>query len=130
VGGHEVKLVDTSSWVEYLRQLESPASQRVESLVLDGEAAWCDMTAVELWNGTRGAREKRELAELEKEIILLPVNAGVWQVARKLALRCREAGFTLPTSDIVIAACAAHHKAELEHCDRHFDKILPLAAKL
>ena len=125
-----MKLVDTSSWVEYLRQLKSPATDRVGSLLLDDEAAWCDMTAVELWNGARGAREKRELAELEKEITLLPVNAEVWQLARKLARGCREAGLSLPANDIVIAACATHHEVDLEYCDHHFDKILPIAVKL
>ena len=75
---------------------------------------------------TRGKRKTR-IGRVGKGNHSLPVNAGVWQAARKLALRCREAGFTLPTSDTVIAACAAHHKAELEHCDSHFDKILPLA---
>jgi predicted nucleic acid-binding protein len=130
MGGHKVKLVDTSSWVDYLRQNESAAGRRVEELVLAGEAAWCDMTAVELWNGTRGEREKRELALLEKDITLCPVDAEAWHVARKLAVRCRESGFTLPASDIVIAACAARHGLELEHCDKHFEKIMPIAAKL
>jgi predicted nucleic acid-binding protein len=125
-----VKLVDTSSWIEYLRQLESAASHRVEELVLDGEAAWCDMTAIELWNGTRGAREKRDLAELEKEISLVAIDAGVWQIARKLARGCRGAGLTFPDSDIVIAACAVYYELEMEYCDSHFDKILPVAAKL
>jgi predicted nucleic acid-binding protein len=130
VGGDEVKLVDTSSWVEYLRELDSAAGRRVEDLVLDGEAGWCDMTAVELWNGTRGEREKRELAELEKDIVLFSVDAEAWRVARKLAVSCRASGFTMPTNDIVIAACAARHGLELEHCDRHFEKIMPIAAKL
>jgi predicted nucleic acid-binding protein len=102
----------------------------VEALVLDNEAAWCDMTLVELWNGVRGAKEKRELAELEGEINLLPVDAGVWRLARKIALLCREEGLTVPSSDIVIAACAANYKVDLEHCDRHFDKILPIAEKV
>ena len=76
-----MKLVDTSSWVEYLRELESEASDRVEGLVLAGEASWCEMTLVELWNGARGAREKGELAELAKEITLLPVHGPVWKTA-------------------------------------------------
>ncbi len=125
-----MKLVDTSSWIEYLRELESEASERVEDLVLAGEASWCEMTLVELWNGARGARERSELAELEKEITLLSVHSPVWKTARKLARRCREAGVTVPASDIVITACAANHGVELEHCDGHFDKILPIAAKL
>jgi predicted nucleic acid-binding protein len=130
MGGSEMKLVDTSSWVDYLRNLDTPASRRVEELLLNEEAGWCDMTAIELWNGTRGDREKRDLAALENEITLFPVDTGVWQIARKLALQCKSNGLTAPVSDIVIAACSHHYGLELEHCDRHFEKILPIAAKL
>ena len=125
-----MKLVDTSSWVEYLRDRESEAGDAVEVLVLSGEAAWCDMTLVELWHGARGAKEKRDLAEMEKEIERVPVDAAAWRLASKLALRCREKGISVPASDLVIAACAVTHKLELEHCDKHFDDILPLAKSL
>lgn len=130
MGVGEVKLIDTSSWVEYLRMPNSETSDRVEDLVLAGEAFWCEMTMVELWNGARGAREKTELSALEKEITLLPIHAPVWKTARELARRCRQAGLTVPSSIVVIAACALNHGVELEHCDRHFDKILPIAGKL
>ncbi|MBI2925999.1 MAG: PIN domain-containing protein [Verrucomicrobia bacterium] len=125
-----MRLVDTSSWVEYLRDRASEAGDRVEVLVLSGEASWCDMTLVELWHGVRGSKEKRELAEMEREIDHVPVDAEVWRLASKLALRCREKGITVPVSDIVIAACAVTHKLELEHCDKHFDDIFPLAKSL
>jgi predicted nucleic acid-binding protein len=125
-----MKLVDTSSWVEYLRDRESEAGDAVEVLVLSGEAAWCDMTLVELWHGVRGTKEKRELAEMEKEIERVDVNRDVWLLASRLALRCREKGVTVPASDIIIAACATHHRLDLEFCDGHFDAILPLANTL
>jgi predicted nucleic acid-binding protein len=125
-----MKLVDTSSWVEYLRGLESEAGKRIEVLVLSRQAAWCDMTLVELWQGVRGAKEKRELAEMEKEIDLVPVNPSVWRLASQLALRSREKGITAPLSDIVIAACAVAHDLELEHCDKHFNDLLPIAKSL
>jgi hypothetical protein len=98
--------------------------------VLRGEAAWCNITLVELWHGVRGAKEKRELAEMENEIERIPVDAEVWRMASKLALRCREKGLTVPISDIVTAACAVRRGLELEHCDKHFDDILPLAKSL
>lgn len=125
-----MKLIDTSSWVEYLRNRDSEAGDSVEVLVLSGDAAWCDLTLVELWLGVRGTREKRELAEMENEIARVPVNAEVWQLAKRLALRCREKGWTVPISDLVIAACAVAHHLDLEHCDQHFEEILPLAKTL
>ena len=122
-----MKLIDTSSWIEYLRDRESEAGDTVEVLVLSGEAAWCDMTLVELWHGVRGAKEKRKLAEMEAEIERIPVNAEVWRLSSKLALRCREKSITAPVSDIVIAACAVTHDLEMEYCNGHFDDILPIA---
>ena len=122
-----MKLVDTSSWVEYLRDRESAVGDNIEALVLSGQAAWCDMTLVELWQGVRGTKEKRELAELENEIERVPVDAAVWRLASKLALRCREKGINVPVREIIIAACAVTCALELEHCDKHFNDILPLA---
>lgn len=125
-----MKLIDTSSWVEYFRERESEAGDNVETLVLSGEAAWCDITLVELWHGVRGTKEKRELAEMENEVERIPVDSAVWRLASKLALRCREKGLTVPISDIVTAACAITHGLELEHCDKHFNDLLPLAKSI
>lgn len=125
-----MKLVDTSSWVEYLRDRQSAIGDSVEALVLSGEAAWCDITLVELWHGVCGMKEKRDLAEMEKAIERVPVDAPVWQLASRLALRCRENGLTVPISDIITAACATTHSLELEHCDKHFNGLLPLAKSL
>ena len=123
-------LVDASSWIEFLRGRDSAPGQRVKHLLARGEAAWCDMTLVELWNGAQGQVEKKVLKELEAELRIYPVNEQVWASARLLAQRCREKGVTASTPDIVIAACAANNKLSLEHCDSHFDKVLPIAAKL
>ena len=130
MGDGQMTLVDASSWIEFLRGRESTASQRVKSLLARGAAAWCDMTLVELWNGAQGHVEKEVLEELEEELRLYPVNEQVWTSARILARRCREKGITVSTADIIVAACAANNKLSLEHCDSHFDKILPVAAKL
>ena len=130
MGGEAMTLVDASSWIEFLRGRDSVSGQRVKTLLARGDAAWCDMTLVELWNGAQGHVEKNALEELEDELRLYPVNEQVWASARILARRCREKGITASTADIVVVACAANHKLPLEHCDSHFDKILPVAAKL
>jgi predicted nucleic acid-binding protein len=130
MGGEAMTLVDASSWIEFLRGRDSVSGQRVKTLLARGDAAWCDMTLVELWNGAQGITEKKALEELDEELRLYPVNEQVWASARLRARRCREKGVTAPSPDIVIAACAANNKLRLEHCDGHFDKILPIAAKL
>jgi len=125
-----VKLVDASSWIEFLRGRTSDSSLRVKTLLARGEAAWCDLTLVELWNGARGPAEHGVLESLEGEVRLYPITEPGWAGACELARRCRRKGLTVPSADIVIVSCAAVHKLELEHCDKHFDDILPLAKAL
>lgn len=125
MGESEIVLIDTSSWIEALRFTgKTEVRQRVLNLMIDGRAAWCDMVAVELWNGARGDYEKQKLSELEKEITCLETTPDVWRKARILAQKCRQAGRTVPSADLVIAACALFHHAEIEHCDAHIDFIL------
>ena len=130
MGDRPMTLVDSSSWIEFLRGRASEPSQRVKAMLACGIAAWCELTLVELWNGAQGHVEKKALEELEAEVRLYAVNEQVWAKARLLARRSREKGITATSGDIVVAACAANYGLELEHCDSHFDKILPIANKL
>jgi hypothetical protein len=129
MGKDKAVLIDTSSWIEALRfSGKEDIRQKVMSLMIDGRAVWCDMVAVELWNGARGDYEKQKLSELEKEITCLETSPDVWHLARILAQKCRQAGQTVPSSDLVITACALFHQAEIEHCDAHIDFILKFHA--
>jgi len=123
-------LVDASSWIEFLRGRASEPSQRVKTLLARDSAGWCELTLVELWNGAQGHVEKKVLEELEAEVKLYAVNEQVWAKARLMARRSREKGITATSGDIVVAACAANYALDVEHCDSHFDKILPVAKKL
>jgi predicted nucleic acid-binding protein len=115
-----VKLIDTSSWVDALRRDGDPAIKaRVAALLRDGTAAWCDMVRLELWNGLRGVSERKQMQELEADVILLVTTDAVWTKARLLAQRARGKGVTVPGADLVIAACAWEHGVEMEHDDRH-----------
>lgn len=127
----KMTLIDTSSWVEALRSKGDPATRnRVKDLIEEDEAVWCEVILVELWNGARGDYEKRMLRELEKEIRSLEIDSGVWRLSRRLAEACRTKGRTVPVVDLMIAACALYHKADLEYCDNHFDTILQVHSQL
>jgi len=119
-----MKLVDTSSWIHSLRpDGDAAVRRRVESLVRSGEACWCPMVRLELWNGARGKHESRVLRDLEERLQELEIGPEVWETARDLALKARGGGFTIPATDILIAACARRHGAGIEHADEHFDML-------
>ena len=115
-------LVDTSAWIESLRPSGDRAvAERVRSLLVNGDAAWCAMVRLELWNGARGDHEKAVLRDMEKNLIELQMPLAVWDLAFELARKARSAGHTIPPTDILITACARHHKLAVEHKDSHFD---------
>ncbi len=120
-------LIDTSAWIEFFRSQGSVEMRgRVTSLVKEGEAAWCEMIRLELWNGARGSREIKELEKMDVSATLLTITSEIWRLADSLASKARLAGKTFPASDLLIAACARFHEAEIVHKDRHFDQIRAL----
>lgn len=99
---------------------------RVENALREGGACWCPVVRLELWNGAGGERERKVLRDLERVLPELSIDTEVWHAAYELARRARAAGVTIPASDLLIAACCRHHRAELETSDNDFDKIANL----
>lgn len=123
-------LIDTSCWIEALRNEGNPAiQQQVKHLLLSGEAAVCDMILLELWNGARGQYQKDQLRRLETTLIHLPIDKAVWDKTKELASLCREKGLNVPATDLLIVAISLRHDAPLVHADRHFDLVLNAVTK-
>ena len=122
-----MKLIDTSSWIDAMRRDGDPIVRgRVQALMQSGEAAWCDFVRLELWNGLRGAAERRQMEALEADVTLLPTTDAVWSGARELARRARAEGLTVPGADLLIAASAWVHGVEMEHDDAHLTALAAL----
>jgi predicted nucleic acid-binding protein len=123
-------LIDTSSWIHFLRPDGDLAVRaRVDAALRAGDARWCPLIRLELWNGAGGERERKVLREFERLIPELSIDAETWSDACDLARRCRAAGVTVPAADLLIAACARHHGAQLEHADGDFDAIARVCAR-
>ena len=117
-------LVDTSSWIHFLRpDGDATVRARVSAALEAGVACWCPVVRLELWHGANGEREKKVLREFERLIPELPMTTEVWIDAYESARRCRKAGVTVPATDLLIDACAVHHGAELEQADGDFGMI-------
>ena len=86
-----------------------------------GDACWCPIVQLELWNGARGGSEQRALRRFTVVLPDLPLDAKVWSAAYDLARRARSRGVTAPAADIVVAACAHRHGAALESADKDFE---------
>ena len=123
-------LVDTSAWIHFLRpDGDAAVRARVAALLQAGTARWCPLVRLELSNGAGGDREKKVLREFERLVPELTITPDVWDKAHALARRCRAAGVSAPATDVLIAACAHHHGARLEHGDSDFDRITTVAGQ-
>ena len=123
-------LVDTSSWIHFLRpDGDLDVRARVDAALRAGTARWCPLVRLELWNGAGGERERKVLREFERLIPELAIDVEIWSEACDLARRCRAAGVSVPAADLLIAASARHHGAQLEHADGDFDAIARVCAR-
>ena len=120
-------LIDTCSWIHSLRRNGDPAvRERVQRIVLSGEAAWCPQVRLELWNGVGSDEDRQTLKRWEQTLPELDITPEVWELACELASRCRAKGRTVPHGDVVIAACARHHGVAIETTDKHFEWLTKL----
>ena len=120
-------LVDSSSWIHFLRPNGDPkVRSRVEAALTSGEACWCPLVRLELWNGAAGDRDRKSLRDFEDVLLELAIDDDVWAGAYELARRARSAGVSVPATDILIAACARRHGADLETADVDFERLTAL----
>ena len=104
-----------------LRPSGDPAVRaRVHAALISGQACWCPLVQLELWNGARGRQEHRVLRDFARTLPDLAMDDVVWQAAYDMARRARAQGITVPATDVAIAACALRHGAALETADADF----------
>ena len=114
-------LVDTSAWVEYLRDTRSPTCIRVGEL-LGADLATCDVVRMELLAGARDEQHRRDLRRLVARAALVPMEPGDFDQAAALYRRCRSRGETVRVLiDCLIGALAIRTDLSVLHCDADFD---------
>ncbi len=115
-------LIDTSAWVEFLRNTRSPICERVDALLDREEIAVCDAVRMEVLAGARDERHLSSLRRLLARAIILPTVPGDFDEAAVLYRRCRREGETVrKLLDCFIGAIAIRADAAVLHNDSDFD---------
>ena len=114
-------LVDSSAWIEFLRDTGSEVSTLVEHS-LEGEAAVCDAVRMEIFAGARSESHLITLRSLLERAVLIPTLTSDYEDAAVLYRRCRAEGETVRNLiDCLIAAVAIRINAPVLHRDADFD---------
>ncbi len=113
--------VDTSAWIEFLRDTGSPACLAVDRL-LGSELVICDVVSMEVLAGARDDLHLLQLRGLLARATSEPVTSEDYEQGASLYRRCRRRGETVRKMlDCLIAAVAIRHRVPLLHADADFD---------
>lgn len=113
-------LVDTSAWVEFLRDTGSPVCEEVDRLVEAG-AYITDPISMEVLAGARDDHHLRNLRGLLARAEFLRCESGDYESAALLYRSTRSRGHTVrKLIDCLIAAVAIRHDVAVLHADVDF----------
>lgn len=116
-------LVDTSAWIEFLRNTGSSACVLVDE-VLAEEVAICDPVRMEVLAGARDETHLSNLRSLLARTMQIETMASDYDDAAALYRRCRRQGETIRRlTDCLIAAVAIRTSAPILHSDDDFERL-------
>jgi predicted nucleic acid-binding protein len=128
-----VVLVDSTVWIDLLRERTAAQVSLLKRLLQSGEAAIAPVILQEL---LQGASNPESFERLRRHFAALPllepqIRGATHVAAAALYARCRWRGFT-PRSphDCLIAQLAIEHKVPLLHDDRDFEALAEVEPKL
>jgi predicted nucleic acid-binding protein len=118
-----VIVIDTSAWIEFLRDTGSAVCNAVDDL-LDGDIAICDAISMEVLAGARDASHLVELRRLLARATVLPITPASYDHASAVFRTCRLRGETVrKLIDCLIAAVAIESEAAVLHADADFETL-------
>jgi len=121
-----VILVDSSAWIEFLRETGSPVHHQLRSMLESGRSlAWTDVVGMEILAGSRDDADRDRLRRLLYGRHFLPVDGpNDYESAADLYRLCRAGGETpRKLSDCLIAAVAIRNDAQVLSNDSDFEVI-------
>ncbi|MDA1073383.1 MAG: PIN domain nuclease [Proteobacteria bacterium] len=114
-------LIDTSAWIEFLRDTGSPACEHVDQALSD-EIAVADPIRMEVLAGARDEQHLVALRRLLARGTQLHADPTDFEQAAILYRHCRARGETVrKLIDCLIAAIAIRNEIALLHQDADFD---------
>ncbi|OIN94189.1 MAG: VapC toxin family PIN domain ribonuclease [Anaerolineae bacterium CG1_02_58_13] len=116
-------VVDTSVWVDYTRDLETPQTAWLEAELGRNHLAITDLILCEILQGVRDDKEYRETRETLFQLEIFPTGGtNLALAAVDNYRRLRKKGLTVrKTIDCLIATFCILNGHSLLHSDRDFD---------
>lgn len=119
-----VILADSSAWIDYLRERDSPARPALRAAISAGIAVICEPVWAELLGGARDDRNQIRLERTLAGFSMIPTLREDWETAATIGRMTRRNGVTVRSFlDCLIAGIALRSDATLLHSDGDFERI-------
>lgn len=117
-------LVDTSVWVDFFNNYESPFAETLTGLIKEhNRVVICGLILQEVLQGIKDGRKHKTTRERLERLPFINTDKKTYLLAADLYRRLRRKGLTVPPVDVTIAAIAITSSIPLYTKDAHFWKI-------
>lgn len=113
-------LPDSALWIDFTRAKTAQAvKQQIAPYLASRHTVLCEPVRFEVLRGERKT-DRLKTEALLNTVPMVPTPEGLWQDAERFGQLCQDAGLTVPPLDLLIAAVAVRHRAEVVTFDEHF----------
>ena len=116
-------VVDSTLWIDFFRGSNEPGRAALRQLIRAHQAVLTGIVLAELLQGCRTPGEVNTVLDHVSALPFLEMSFSVWRRVGELSSGLRRKGTTIPLTDLIIAALAMEHDAEVFTTDPHFQKI-------
>jgi len=116
-------IADTSVWIPFFNDPESPEKREICTLIDADRLILVGVVLAELLQGCRTSKEAQTILSALAGLRYLETSFAGWKKTGEISASLRHRGITLPFSDLVIAALALEHNCHVFTLDPHFDLV-------
>lgn len=116
-------VVDTTVWIDFFRGRNEPVCRKLRELLRREEVVLVGIVVAEVLQGIQSPSEEKLVEDHFAALRYIETSWNVWRAAAHLGRSLRTKGFTLPLSDLVVAATAMEHDLPVYSTDLHFTRI-------
>lgn len=117
-------VADSSAWIDYLRDRDTPTVDALDGAIRQGIAVLCEPVWAEVMRGVRDDRDRDRVERTLAGFDVIPTQREDWENAVTIARFAQQHGVGIRSfMDCVIAGIVVRTGATLLHNDVDFERI-------
>jgi hypothetical protein len=116
-------LIDTSVWIEYLRNRSSSLGNKLDEILSRKEVYVPKIVVAELIQGAKSEREVSIIKDFLEAFNIIDQEENTWFKAGELSFDLKKKDKIVNLTDCYIAVIAQEHRCQIFTLDEHFKNI-------